>query len=470
MARVLIIDDDEGMSYTLSSMVCEYGHQAESAHNLKEGLNKAISEPFDVVFLDVIMPDGNGLTLLPEILKTPSKPEVIIITGSGDPDGAEIAIRTGAWDYLQKPFSRQEMLLPLQRALQYREVQRKKKPSLLLKRDNLVGESTSFRRCLDLAGTAAQSDTSVLITGETGTGKELVALAIHNNSSRRSKSFVIVDCATLPGTLVESVLFGHEKGAFTNADRAHEGLVLQANGGTLFLDEVGELPLSVQKAFLRVLQERRFRPVGGQKELQSDFRLITATNRDLSQMVDEGTFRQDLLYRIGSLVINLPPLRERRKDIRELAMHFMNRFCKRYKMEPKGFSPELIEGLTTYNWPGNVRELENCMNSLLTTAGDDPTLFSKHLPLSIRVQVTRDSVRKEETPLPEPKTDQGQSSILTKFKDYREKGLAEIEQIYLRDLLSLAQGQIKEACRISGLSQSRLYALLKKHQVKGFPN
>jgi two-component system NtrC family response regulator len=420
--------------------------------------------------MDVLLPDGNGLDLLPTILKTNSKPEVIIITGAGDPEGAEIAIRTGAWDYLQKPFSRQELLLPLLRALQYRDARRKKETSLLMEREALVGESPPFRRCLEMAGRAAQSDTNVLITGETGTGKELFALAIHHNSSRRSKSFVIVDCAAMPGTLVESVLFGHEKGAFTNADRAHEGLVLQADGGTLFLDEVGELPLSVQKAFLRVLQERRFRPVGGRKELLSDFRLITATNRDLNRMVDEGTFRQDLLHRLDSLVISLPPLRERRKDIRELASHFMNRFCRRYKMEPKGFSPEFFEVLTAYTWPGNVRELENCMSSLLTTAGDDPVLFPKHLPLSIRVQVTRDSIRKEETPTQESQPDPVQSPILATFKEYREKGLADLEKAYLRDLLTLAQGQIKDACRISGLSQSRLYALLKKHRLPSPPN
>lgn len=464
-ARVLIIDDDEGMCYTLSSQVIEEGHEPVCTHTLKDGLQEALSTSYDLVFLDVMLPDGNGLDILPSILKTTAKPEVIIITAQGNPEGAELAIRKGAWDYLQKPFSLQEVRLPLLRALQYREAARSERPLLVLNREGLIGESPAFRQCLELVGRAAQNDNPVLITGETGTGKELFATAIHTNSQRRDSNFVVVDCAALPETLVESVLFGHEKGAFTGADKSHAGLLKQADGGTLFLDEVGELPLSIQKTFLRVLQEHRFRPVGGAGEVASDFRIISATNRDLEAMVRAGKFRQDLMHRIQSLVIDLPPLRERIRDIRELAMAFMNRYCERYACDPKGFSPEFLEMLTFYDWPGNIRELENCMNSCLATAREDPVLFPKHLPIPLRVQVTRIGIRKDLPAARKPKGAPDRPRTLVKYKDYREKALSEAEKQYLGDLMILTQGQIRAACTISGLSQSRLYALLKKHQV-----
>ena len=246
MAKILIIDDDLDMCSTLSDMVSSEGNEVGCAHDLKTGFSKVSSGFFDVVFLDVMMPDGNGLFLLPEIRKTASKPEVIIITAVGDPDGAELAIRNGAWDYLQKPFSVKETKLLLLRALQYRDARKAQERAFFVNREEIIGGSAGIKHCLDLVGQAAQSDTSVLITGETGTGKELFAFAIHNNSPRHKMNFVVVDCTALPETLVESMLFGHEKGAFTGADKTHEGLITQADGGTLFLDEVGELPLTLQ--------------------------------------------------------------------------------------------------------------------------------------------------------------------------------------------------------------------------------
>ncbi len=394
---------------------------------------------------------------------------MIIITAEGNPDGAELAIRNGAWDYLQKPFSLKETKLLLLRALRYRDARKAQERAFSINREGIIGGSAGIKRCLNLVGQAARSDTNVLITGETGTGKELFAFAIHNNSPRHKMNFVVVDCTALPETLVESMLFGHEKGAFTGADKPHEGLIAQADGGTLFLDEVGELPLTLQKSFLRVLQERRFRPVGGKREIESDFRLIAATNRHLDEMAHGGKFRQDLLYRIKSLVIGLPPLRERKSDIMELAMRFMIGFCDHHKMATKGFSPEFIESLTRYRWPGNVRELENTMKSILTTTRNDPILFPEHLPMNIRVEVIRDSVRMEGHASGKPKADECPSGILGDFKRFREKALVEMEREYLRNLMSSTGWNIKEACRISGLSQSRLYALLKKHEVSRIP-
>jgi len=272
----------------------------------------------------------------------------------------------------------------------------------------------------------------------------------------------VVDCAALPETLIESLLFGHEKGAFTGAEQAREGLVRQANNGTLFLDEVGELPLSMQKSFLRVLQERRFRPVGSQREMESDFRLVAATNRDLNQLVQQGRFREDLLFRLRSFVIELPTLRERPDDIKELARYHLDRLCDRYGLSAKGFSPEFLKTLGEYPWPGNVREFVNTLERTVAAAHFEPFLFPKHLPIQIRVHVAQASVRNgtaANSLEPEP------PSGFPKLHDFRETVYCQAEKQYLHDLMSLSHENINEACRLSGLSQSRLYALLKKQDT-----
>jgi len=261
MASVLIIDDDKLICDWIANVVTRLGHHPVSTHLLREGLRKVQSEPFDIVFLDVQMPDGSGLEIMPKIKAARSSPEIIVITGLGDPDEAELAIKTGAWDYLEKPASFDAIKLPILRALEYRAERKSGKPPVVLKRNAIIGDSEKITSCLELLAQAAGSDANVLITGETGTGKELFAKAVHYNSSRAKRNFVVVDCTSLPETLVESVLFGHERGAFTGADRSQEGLIKQADGGTLFLDEIGELPFLVQKRFLRVIQEHRFRPV-----------------------------------------------------------------------------------------------------------------------------------------------------------------------------------------------------------------
>jgi two-component system NtrC family response regulator len=467
MANVLIIDDDDLMVSSLELMVRRLGHEAASAGSLRAGIDLAAAREFDVVFLDVRMPDGNGLDVLPRIAEAPAAPEVIIITGFGEPDGAELAIKSGAWDYIEKGASVKEMTLSLERALQYRGEKKtgaRKQNVIALKREDILGNSPQLRACLNQVAQGAASDAHILITGETGTGKELFARAIHRNSPRAQKNFVVVDCAALPETLAESLLFGHEKGSFTGAEKPQEGLVRQAHGGTLFLDEVGELPLSVQKTFLRVLQERRFRPLGSTREIESDFRLVAATNRDLDAMVADHQFRSDLLFSLRSFTIELPPLRERAEDIKDLARNHLDRLCEVDGLPSKGFSPEFLESLLAYNWPGNVRELANTLIRAFSAARFEPTLYPKHLPTQVRVQIMRNSVHHLDPALtPEPPRDGAQR--LRRFQDFRETVYAEAEKSYLQDLMALADDNIPEACRLSGLSQSRLYALLKKHQI-----
>jgi two-component system NtrC family response regulator len=274
---------------------------------------------------------------------------------------------------------------------------------------------------------------------------------------RRERSFIVVDCAAIPETLVESSLFGHVKGSFTGAVGTREGLIKQADGGTLFLDEIGELPLSVQKIFLRVLQERRFRPVGGGQESGSDFRLISATNRDLSWMVEKGTFRKDLLFRLKTLTIDLPPLRERPEDIVAIAMYQTERLCRSYGTVSKGFSPEFLGLLTQHLWEGNVRELMNALESAVCEALHEPTLFPKHLPEQIRIKAAAASVLKDRL-LPDPKTP------LPPIPEFR-RFLEDSRKSYLMDLMCRSRGDIRLACKASGLSRSTLYELLKRYGI-----
>jgi two-component system NtrC family response regulator len=464
MATVLIIDDDKLICDWIATVVTRLGHHPVSTHLLREGLRKVQSDSFDIVFLDVEMPDGSGLESMPKIKAARSSPEIIVITGLGDPDEAELAIRTGAWDYLEKPASFEAIKLPLLRALEYRAERKPGKPPTVLKRNGIIGESQKITSCLELLAQAASSDANVLITGETGTGKELFAKVVHHNSSRAKRNFVVVDCTALPETLVESVLFGHERGAFTGADRSEEGLIKQADGGTLFLDEIGELPLLIQKKFLRVIQEHRFRPVGGRREIESDFRLVAATNRNLESMVQQGRFREDLLFRLRTLAIESPPLREITEDIKKLTVFYMKDLCERFGIVPKGASPEFWEIVAEYQWPGNVRELIQALEKALLSAKDEPMLFPKHLPTYIRIQVARSSFPKEPASQGKPELRSSVPKVPPRLKEIRKAAVTEAEQRYLEDLISFVGGDNNKACRISGLSRSRFYSLLKKYR------
>ena len=459
--RVLVVDDDQALCGMLVEHLRRADFLSEGANTLARGLQLAGRNGYDVVFLDVQMPDGNGLDFLPQFKAVISSPEVIIITGKGDPNGAQQAISSGAWSYIEKPNVIRDLMLHLTRALQYREEKKRiKTVPVLLKRDNIIGSSRKITSCLDQIAAAAAGDASVLITGETGTGKEIFAQAIHDNSPRAAGNFVVVDCAALPGTLIESTLFGHVRGAFTGADQAKEGLVRHADGGTLFLDEVGELPLSLQKAFLRVLQEHRYRPVGGTSEIRSNFRVVAATNRDLEAEVRNGEFRNDLLFRLQGITIHLPPLRERMGDIRELTAYYTEKLWQRYSLPGKGIAPDFISALATYHWPGNVRELFQVLERACAYAGDHPTLFVRHLPEQIRILEAQAGISTEDNdtfPLPAAID----NDDFPDWRNYKDT----IEKEYLRRLLDHSGGVITVASRVSGLSRTRLYQMIKKFEI-----
>jgi len=472
MASILNIVHDEGLRAVMSSMVKELGHESVCTSTLWEGIKQVSEKAFDIVLLDVRMPDGNGLEALPRIHAAPSSPEIIIVTGSGDPDGAELAIKNGAWDYVKSQSSTHEIALTLKRALQYREDKLSRKVPIFPRNGNfkgIIGSSPKIQACLDMVERAASSEASVLINGETGSGKELIAWAIYHNSKRADKSFVVVDCAALPGTLVESILFGHEKGAYTGADRAEDGLIKQADQGVLFLDEVGDLSRVTQKAFLRVLEGHSFRTVGGKKEIISDFRVVAATNRNLEEMVESKNFREDLLFRLRELMIEVPPLREHPEDIKEIADYHLEEICNKYEIKRKNFSPEFFDYLNKYLWPGNVRELINALKSAIAAGGSEPIIYPKHLPVYLRVKLARLAFSKaemsEKPVIQEPIKSDVKIKKFPRLHELRETAVSELERTYLKDLVSLTEGNLNEAVRISGMSRSRFYYLLKKHNI-----
>lgn len=463
-ASILVIDDDEGMCYTLTRMAEEEGHEARAAMTLKEGLEMTSKGEYDVIFLDVRLPDGSGIKAIPQIQAIPTPPEIIIITAYGDKDGAKTALKSGVWDYIEKPARINSLRMSLKRALQYRRQSRNLQDPLTIDRGGIIGKSSKLAMSLTLMVHASQSDASVLIGGETGTGKELFARAIHRNSARSGRHFVVVDCASLTKNLAESILFGHTKGAFTGADRDREGLIRKADCGTLFLDEVGELPLHIQKTFLRVLQEKRFLPVGSQEEMTSNFRLVSATNSNLDSEVEAARFRQDLLFRLRSIMIELPPLRDRKNDIHQIVLAHLKTVSTRAGLPRKEISDEFSELLSSYDWPGNVRELINAVDHALAMEPTCPTLYPKHLPEYIRIHtIGRKSsdLKKACTEVSVPL--QNKKAAFPSLKHYRKSAIENAERQYISKLMLHCKDDIETACKISHLKRARLYQLLKKY-------
>jgi DNA-binding NtrC family response regulator len=467
MGNILIIDDDVSFCRALQAVISEMGLQADTAHTLEDGLKRIGGAGATWSFWMLSCRTATGLRPSPRSGKPRTSRRSSFLTGSGDPDGAELAVKSGAWDYITKPPTMNNIRLPVARALEY-HIRKMERPPEALRRDAIIGGSKALEACLGMVARAARGGANVLVSGETGTGKELIARSIHENSARRDGPFVVVDCAALPEHLLESELFGHEKGAFTGADKKHIGLIRQAHGGTLFLDEVGELPVGLQKAFLRVLQEHRFRPVGGAREEESDFRLVAATNRDLERDVVDWKFRQDLLFRLRGMSIVVPPLRDRAGDVETLSRHFLEKRAREAGGDPKRISPEFWGALLGYQWPGNVRELLNALDSALAAAENDTVLCPRHLPINIRATLARRSVDggrcgADLDPMEERIVFAPEN--FPTLKDFRSEALGRVEQRYLTELMRVSAGRIQRACALSGLSRARLYALMKHYGI-----
>jgi len=477
MSHILIIDDDITTRKILDTLISRFNHEVFTAENLEEGLKIVDNNPIDIVFLDIVLPDGNGLEALPIIKQKPSSPEVIIITGTDRDGGAELAIKNGAWNYIQKPLSIEEIILQLERTIEYRDKKLISNKPAVLNTDGIIGKSDEIKQTFQAVAQCAKSEANVHIFGQTGTGKELFAQLNHNNSNRTSGPFIVVDCTVLPEQLVESTLFGYEKGAFTGANESREGLIKCANNGTLFFDEIGELSLTVQKSLLRVLQERQYRAVGSNKVIHSDFRLISATNRNLDSLVDRKDFRDDLLFRLRTISIELPPLKKRHTDIKELAHHYVRELCEKNNLGSKGFHSDFLELLEAYDWPGNVRELISALEKAILVEPQNPILYPVHLPENIRVNYIKSSAFKEkiapvekkakaaETPAISMLNSEDLFDPLLPLKDFRKKCYGELEYQYLKQLMSVSEKNIQRACDISGLKQARLYDLMRKHGI-----
>jgi len=386
--KILIVDDEEGMRRLLARLLFKAGYETALAANGAEALALVGSDHFDLVVTDIKMPEMDGLQLLQEIRAFDPELPVVVITAYGTVENAVAALRAGARDYITKPFENDDILLTIERVFEHARLldENRYLHEQIEQRYNfagITGRSATMQSVLEMAASVAAANANVLITGESGTGKELIARSIHSGSPRRDKPFIVLNCAALPENLLESELFGHEKGAFTGAMAARKGRFELAHEGTLFIDEVGEMSLPAQVKLLRVLQEHEFERVGSTRTIRCDVRLVAATNKNLLDAVKEGTFREDLYYRLDVVNIHLPPLRERREDIEPLAQHFIKRYAAETGKQVDGLSPRALSCLLAYDWPGNVRELQNAIERAVVLSRT-VTLTPHDFPQSIQ--------------------------------------------------------------------------------------
>lgn len=453
--RVLVIDDEEIVRISCLRTLQPEGYEVKVVQSGAEGIKILEKETFDLVLTDLKMPDMDGIEVLRRVKEGWPDAEIIIITGYGTVGSAIQAMKFGAFDYLEKPFTPQDLLLVVSRALEkkrliLKNLQFRQESITLFRLENIVGTSKAIQKIFQLIATVAPTGTTVLLTGESGTGKELVARAIHYNSPRKEQSFVVVDCGTIPDSLMESELFGYMKGAFTGATESKTGLFELANDGTIFFDEIGNLDLSTQAKLLRVIQEREFRPIGGKNPVKIDIRVITATNKDLETMIKEGSFREDLFYRLNIFPIHLPPLRERKEDIPSLSYHFLQKYSEYLGKDVTHISAEAMKVLISHEWPGNVRQLENTVHrAILLCTGK--TIRPDHL--SFLESKSIDDIPKTSEELKERK------------KDLRSKSIEEIEKAFIIEALKRNDWNITRASADVGMQRSNFHALLKKYDI-----
>ncbi|QDT11918.1 sigma-54-dependent transcriptional regulator [Planctomycetes bacterium K23_9] len=449
-ANVLIVDDEPNMCELIETDLRLRGLNSRWCTSAADALESIHHEDFDVVLTDVKMPGTSGLQLCQQLTESRPDVPVIVMTAFGTLDTAVTAIRSGAYDFITKPIEMDLLAITLDRAIEHRQLTEQVR---LLKGSTdeshsfgeMIGKSPAMVKLYDQLHRVAQSDAAVLITGESGTGKELVSRSIHTHSRRANKPFVAVNCAALTETLLESELFGHVKGAFTDARGERRGLFLEADGGTLLLDEMGEMPMSMQVKLLRALEERTIRPVGSDKETKFDVRVLTATNRDLETAVAEGRFREDLYYRINVIGLELPPLRSRGTDTLRIAEHFLKQFATAENKSVDGMADGVAEKLLSYSWPGNIRELRNVMERA--------------------VALTRyDKITIED--LPEKISNFQSGTIFIGGLDPAELvSMEEIERRYIAHVLAATQNNQTQAARILGLDRKTIYRKLKQEEA-----
>ncbi len=451
--NILILDDEQNYLLVLDTILSDAGYKVTALSDPEMGLAFLEESEVDVVVTDMKMPKLTGSQVLDHVKKHYPHIPVLIMTAFGSIESAVEAMRTGAFDYITKPFSNEELLLSLSKAMQYARAQQENRH---LRRQiqerygmgNIIARDKSMRHVLDMVHRAAPSRSTVLVTGESGTGKELIAKAIHNESPRKDGPFVSVNCMALSSGVLESEIFGHEKGSFTGAVSRRRGRFELADKGTLFLDEIGEISHDLQVKLLRVLQERTFERVGGTEAVEVDIRIVAATNRDLTKAVAEGHFREDLFYRLNVVSIHLPPLRERREDIPFLASHFLDKFSKENGREMKGFTPSAMDYLSAYEWPGNVRQLENVIERCVVLSGSE-FVDAEDLPPEIKDE---DSQFKSAVDLLPTKLDLGET-------------LEKIEAAVIRRALVRAEFVQVKAAELLNVSKSLLQYKLKKYNI-----
>ncbi len=448
--KILIADDEKNMRWILGKNLKEENFDIMEASDGEEAFHLFLDEEPDLVILDYRMPKIDGMEVLKRIKTINSKLPVIMITAHGSTDAAVEAMKLGAADYISKPFDINDLKLSIFKALNIdklnKEIDYLKETAKQIFNGKIIGNSKKMQDVFELVNKVANTNASVLIIGESGTGKEGIAASIHNKSSRSSKPFITVNCGAIPETLIESELFGYEKGAFTGANARKAGRFDRAQGGTLFLDEIGELSLPLQVKILRVLQEKEFERVGGSEVIKSDVRIIAATNRDLDKMVEKGDFREDLLYRLKVIPVYLPPLRERKEDIPQLVGYFLDKYSKEINRAKLTMEKETFDLLRNYDFPGNIRELENLVERLVILS-PDPVIEPSLLPKEILKEVF--SGKKEDFILPEEGIN-----------------LEKVEESFVRQALMIANGNQTNAAKLLGLSRHALIYRMEKFNLK----
>ncbi|MCX5769730.1 MAG: sigma-54 dependent transcriptional regulator [Candidatus Hydrogenedentes bacterium] len=447
--RVLVCEDDQVQRDVICAILGKAGYEVGSAASGKDAVEMLRDEPYDLLVTDMRMPGMDGFELLRQARRLRPDLEVVVMTAYATVQTAVAAMKEGAVDYLAKPFDKDELLIVVAKVLEQADLRRQNQQLRELVSDsvslgNIIGESPAMQRVFNIARKAINVTSTVLIQGESGTGKELVARHIHFAGPRKNKPFTITNCAAIPDTLVESELFGHEKGAFTGADASRPGKFEMANEGTLFLDEIGDMRLESQAKLLRVLQDGVLERIGSRQQRQVDVRVIVATNKDLARRVDEGLFRKDLYYRIDVIRIDLPPLRDRMQDLALLVRHFREKLTGKLGHPVPALAPEALEAMRRYRWPGNVRELENTLEQLFILI-DGPLVTAADLPPKLIERPTQPA-----TPFKLPA-----GGIV----------LEELEQDLIRQALEESGGRIKEAAELLGVSYKTLQYRLKKHEI-----